>query len=166
MFTPPADGPDPRPLMVIVDSRGRVRCWENLKTWPYVRDFVALCSATTPREYGVYLASCGVKQVISGETQVDLRTALAELNQKFGVCTIRVDSGGTLNSVLLSAGLVDTVSVLIPPCIAGGKPGPTLSDPLRAGITDLPMPLFLRSCEMQKNGIIWVQYSVNPKQGQ
>jgi len=32
IFTPPADRPDPRPLMVIADSRGRVRCWETLRT--------------------------------------------------------------------------------------------------------------------------------------
>lgn len=163
MFTPPPGKPDPRPIMVIADSRGRVRCWESLKTWPYVRDFVALSSTSTPEEYGEYLASCGVKQVIAGENRIDMRMALLTLNSQFGVRTVRVDSGGTLNSVLMAAGLVDTVSVLIHPCIAGGPAEPTLADPLRAGIRDLSLGLSLKSCEVMKDGIIWAQYSVNPE---
>jgi len=160
MFTPPPGTPDPRPLMVVADSRGRIRCWELLRKWPYVRDFVALCSSSTPHEYGDYLASCGIHQVIAGDRQVDMRLALEKLSEQFGVRTVRADSGGTLNSVLLATGLVDTVSVLIHPCIAGGKPEPTLSDPFRAGIGTLNVPLTLRSCEVQKNGILWVQYAV------
>jgi 2,5-diamino-6-(ribosylamino)-4(3H)-pyrimidinone 5'-phosphate reductase len=46
---------DPRPLLVVPDSRGRVRCWHFLKTWPYWRGFVALCSKKTPQEYLDYL---------------------------------------------------------------------------------------------------------------
>lgn len=160
MFTPRPGTPDPRPLMVVADSRGKVRCWEKLQKWPYVRDFVALCSSSTPREYGEYLASCGIHQVIAGDGQVDIRLALEKLTGQFGVRTVRADSGGTLNSVLLATGLVDTVSVLIHPCIAGGKPEPTLFDPLRAGIGTLNVPLTLRSCEVQENGIIWAQYTV------
>jgi 2,5-diamino-6-(ribosylamino)-4(3H)-pyrimidinone 5'-phosphate reductase len=89
-----------------------------------------------------------------------MRLALETLSEQFGVRTVRADSGGTLNSVLLATGLVDTVSVLIHPCIAGGKPESTLSDPLRAGIGTLDVPLTLRSCEVQKNGILWAQYAV------
>ncbi len=159
-FTPPPGTPDPRPLMVVADSRGRIRCWETLRKWPYVRDFVALCSSSTPCEYGEYLASCGIHQVIAGDMQVDMCLALEKLSGQFGVRTVRADSGGTLNSVLLATGLVEIVSVLIHPCIAGGKPEPSLSDPLRAGIGTLNIPLTLRSCEVQKNGIIWARYTV------
>jgi hypothetical protein len=32
MFTPPDNGKaDPRPLLVIADSRGRVRCWDAIR---------------------------------------------------------------------------------------------------------------------------------------
>jgi len=158
MFTPPADGPDPRPLMVIADSRGRVRCWETLRTWPYMRDLVALCSDSTPGEYLTYLRSCKVGTVVTGKNQVDMRAALEELNRQYGVRVVRVDSGGTLNSVLLHAGLVDEVSVLIHPFIAGGKPDPTLCDPLSAGILDLQVPLTHQHTEVLANGIIWARY--------
>ncbi len=158
MFTPPADGPDLRPLMVIADSRGRVRCWETLRTWPYMRDLVALCSDSTPGEYLTYLRSCNVGTVVTGKNQVDMRAALEELNRQYGVRVVRVDSGGTLNSVLLHAGLVDEVSVLIHPFIAGGKPDPTLCDPLSAGIPDLQVSLTHQHTEVLANGIIWARY--------
>lgn len=159
MFTPPADGPDPRPLMVIADSRGRVRCWETLRSWPYMRDLVALCSGSTPDEYLDYLRQCRVGTIRAGEQQVDMRAALEELNRQFGVRTVRVDSGGTLNSVLLHEGLVEEVSVLVHPFIAGGRADPTLCDPLHAGILDLQVPLTHRHTEVMGNGIVWSRYT-------
>jgi 2,5-diamino-6-(ribosylamino)-4(3H)-pyrimidinone 5'-phosphate reductase len=71
-----------------------------------------------------------------------------------------VDSGGTLNSVLLHAGLVSEVSVLIHPFIAGGNADPTLSDPLKAGIPDLQVPLRLQGMEVVGDGIVWARYLV------
>ncbi|MDD1687534.1 RibD family protein [Methanoregula sp.] len=159
MFTPPADGPDPRPLMVIADSRGRVRCWETLRSWPYMRDLIALCSGSTPDEYLDYLRQCRIGVIRAGEQQVDMRAALEELNRQFGVRTIRVDSGGTLNSVLLHEGLVDEISILVHPFIAGGRADPTLCDPLHAGIRDLQVPLTHRHTEVLGNGIVWSRYT-------
>ncbi|MEO0433105.1 MAG: dihydrofolate reductase family protein, partial [Cyanobacteria bacterium J06656_5] len=38
----------------------------------------------------------------------------------FGVTVVRVDSGGTLNGVLLRAGLVDELHLLVHPTLVGG----------------------------------------------
>jgi 2,5-diamino-6-(ribosylamino)-4(3H)-pyrimidinone 5'-phosphate reductase len=89
-----------------------------------------------------------------------MRAALEALNTRYGVKVLRVDSGGTLNSVLLHAGLVDEISVLIHPVIAGGNADPTLSDPLKAGIEDLQVPLRLQSTSVVGCGIVWVRYMV------
>lgn len=164
IFTPSPDQPDPRPLMVIADSRGRVRCWETLKTWPYMRDLVALCSSATPPEYLQYLSQSSIETIRAGVDQVDLRAALEELNRRYAVKTVRVDSGGALNSVLLHDGLVDEVSVLIHPIIAGGKADPTLCDPLRAGILDLQIPLVHNRTEVLANGIVWSRYAAQKRE--
>ena len=160
IFTPPANSPDPRPLMVIADSRGRVRCWETLQTWPYMRDLIALCTTSTPGEYMEYLKTTGIRTISAGIDRVNLRAALEMLNNEYNVRTVRVDSGGTLNSVLLYEGLVDEVSVLIHPFIAGGRADPTLCDPLNAGIQGLQIPLTHRSTEVLGNGIVWSRYSL------
>ena len=56
----------------------------------------------------------------SGRAKVDLRAGFKALELKYGVKTVRVDSGGTLNGVLLREGLVDEVSLLISPALVGG----------------------------------------------
>jgi len=165
MFAPPKDTKDTRPLLVIADSRGRVRCWDAIRRWPYMRDVLALCSTSTPPEYIGYLKDHRIGTIVAGDDHIDMRVALESLNRKYGVKVLRVDSGGTLNSVLLHAGLVSEVSVLIHPYIAGGKADPTLSDPLKAGISELKVALQLQSSEVVGDGIVWSRYTVLEKTG-
>lgn len=64
-------------------------------------------------EYIGYLEREGIDAIVTGEERVDLRAALEELADRYGVRTVRMDSGGTLNAALLRAGLVDELSVLV-----------------------------------------------------
>jgi 2,5-diamino-6-(ribosylamino)-4(3H)-pyrimidinone 5'-phosphate reductase len=160
MFRPPPGAPDTRPLLVIADSRGRVRCWDAIRKWPYTRDVLALCSSATPQEYLQYLADRKIGSIIAGADRIDMRAALAELNLQHGINTVRVDSGGTLNSVLLQAGVVSEVSVLIHPFLSGGQPGPTMFDPEKAGFPNLQVSLIHQSTEVVGDGIVWLRYSV------
>lgn len=165
MFRPPAGSPDTRPLLLIADSRGRVRCWDAIRKWPYMRGVLALCSRATPAGHLAYLNERQIEAIVTGSDHIDMRAALETLNREHGVKILRVDSGGTLNSVLLHAGLVDEVSILIHPFIAGGKADPTLCDPLRAGIEDLQVPLTHRSTEVMDGGIVWSRYTVQEDRG-
>jgi 2,5-diamino-6-(ribosylamino)-4(3H)-pyrimidinone 5'-phosphate reductase len=125
-----------------------------------MRDVLALCSSSTPQEHRGYLADRHIGTIVAGDDRIDMRAALEALNRLYGVHILRVDSGGTFNSVLLHAGLVDEVSVLIHPFIAGGKADPTLSDPLKAGILDLQVHLRLLSAEVAGEGVVWARYTV------
>jgi 2,5-diamino-6-(ribosylamino)-4(3H)-pyrimidinone 5'-phosphate reductase len=160
MFRPPSGAPDTRPLLVIADSRGRVRCWDTIRKWPFTRDVLALCSSATPQDYLQYLADRKIGSIIAGADRIDMRAALAELNLQHGVNTVRVDSGGTLNSVLLQAGVVSEMSVLIHPFLSGGQPGPTMFDPEKAGFPNLQVSLTHLSTEVVGDGIVWLRYSV------
>ena len=160
MFRPLEGAPDPRPLLVIADSRGRVRCWDAIRTWPYMRDVLAFCSFSTPQDYLAYLAERKIAAIVAGNDRIDMRNALAALNRQYGVSTVRVDSGGTLNSVLLQAGVVDEISVLIHPILAGGRAEPTMFDPLKAGFPAFQVPLKHLRMEVLGNGIVWARYTV------
>lgn len=158
---PPERNPqDTRPLMVVVDSRGRVKNYGWLRKQPYWRDVVALCSNSTPAGYLAYLQERGVEHLISGEDKVDLKVALEQLNERYGVRVVRVESGGTLNGALLRAGLVDEVSVLIVPTMVGGS---AIRPLFRA--PDLTSPegvINLRLLQMDKleGDSIWLRYEV------
>ncbi len=161
MFRPPEGVKDPRPLLVIADSRGRVRCWDAIRKWPYMREVLAFCSGSTPEEYLSYLEERKIGAIVAGTDRIDMREALEMLNRKYGVETVRIDSGGTLNSVLLQAGVVDEVSVLIHPFLAGGRAEPTMFDPTKAGFPDLQVPLTHKGTEVMGNGLLWARYTVD-----
>jgi len=156
----PSDAADARQLLVIVDSRGRIRNWPVIRYQPYWRDAMALCSHATPRSYLDYLKEQQIDYIVAGDDRVDLRAALEELNARYGVQVVRVDSGGILNGVLLRAGLVDEVCVLVNPELVGGTTprsmfvAPDLTSP--AGV----IRLRLLDIERVRSDYVWLRYEV------
>jgi 2,5-diamino-6-(ribosylamino)-4(3H)-pyrimidinone 5'-phosphate reductase len=153
---PPSHGP----LLAVTDSRGRIRQWGLIRNQPYWRDAIALVSASTPEEYLSYLGEEGVQYILTGDEHVDLRKGLEELHSRYSVESVRVDSGGTLNGVLLRHGLVDEVSLLIEPSLVGGTSprsifrAPDLASP--DGVIDLR----LTHVEQLGDDVVWIRYDV------
>jgi 2,5-diamino-6-(ribosylamino)-4(3H)-pyrimidinone 5'-phosphate reductase len=158
---PPAVDPeDRRPLLVVPDSKGRIRSWDYWRTQPYWRDAVVLCSHDTPQSYLDYLLSRKVDYIKTGRQHVDLQAALEELNIRYGVKTVRVDSGGTLNGALLRAGVVTDLSVMIHPALVGGTSARSLFRAPDLTSADGVLPLRLAHVEQMEGGIVWLQYEV------
>ena len=155
-----ADWAEPKQLLVVVDSRGQVRNWAALRRQPYWRDAMALCSQSTPHEYLDYLDNEGVAYILTGKDKVDLRAALQELNARFGVQSVRVDSGGVLNGALLRAGLVDEVSVIISPSLAGGITPNSIYQAEDLGSQQGIISLKLIQFERLDVDSIWLRYEV------
>lgn len=157
---PSVDPEDTRPLLVVTDSRGRVRNWQYLREVGHWRDVMALCSRSTPKSYLKYLELNKVSYLIAGDGRIDLRQALELLGRDLGIKIVRVDSGGTLNGALLRAGLVNEVSVLVYPALVGGfSPASLYRAPdLKSaeGVIDLE----LRSFEKLPGGVMWLRYDV------
>lgn len=154
------DPEDVRPLLVVPDSRGRVRCWQALREWGYWRGFIALVSASTPREYLDYLRARHVTPLEFGDDHVDYAAAFEHLGHEYGVRTIRVDSGGTLNGILLRAGLVDEVSLVVHPALVGGTSPLTFFRAPNVSSSMESIHLTLESAETLEGGIVWLRYSV------
>jgi 2,5-diamino-6-(ribosylamino)-4(3H)-pyrimidinone 5'-phosphate reductase len=146
------DATDTRPAMAVVDSGGKVRIWSALRKSGYWKDFIALVSETTHTEYLDYLDERHVSWIKAGKDKVDLQKALEELGER-GFETVRVDAGGILNSLLLEQGLVDEVSVLIHPALAGeaGKPFYKSANPVN---------LKLMECKQLEADLVWLRYTV------
>lgn len=111
---------DPRPLIAIVDGRGRVRRWSVFQQAPYWGRWVALLAGSVPEAHREYLSSRHVDALVIGGERVDLALGLERLYRDYGVRRVRVDSGGRLNGALLRADLVDEVHLLVCPWLAGG----------------------------------------------
>jgi 2,5-diamino-6-(ribosylamino)-4(3H)-pyrimidinone 5'-phosphate reductase len=154
---PSAD--DARPILLVPDSRGRLKSWHYWREQPYWKDFVSLCTQSTPPEHVEYLKRKRIKIITTGTEHVDYRQALEELNGQFGATVVRVDSGGTLNGVLLRAGLVDEIHLLVHPTLVGGISQKTFfreHNPEQAGEIALE---FLRS-ELHSERCLLLSYAV------
>jgi 2,5-diamino-6-(ribosylamino)-4(3H)-pyrimidinone 5'-phosphate reductase len=75
------------------------------------------------------------------------------------VSRVRVDAGGVLNRALLSAGLVDEISVVVAPYVAAGATAgsPPFFGELNGGD---PVSLDLTAVERLRQGHLWLRYEV------
>jgi 2,5-diamino-6-(ribosylamino)-4(3H)-pyrimidinone 5'-phosphate reductase len=153
---------EPRPLLVVPDSRGRVRNWVHALAQPWYGAIVVLTSQATPPDYLEYLNRRGITHLSAGEDQVDLAAALEVLHARYGVQSIRTDCGGRLNGALLAAGLVDEVAVIVNPSLA--------ADPRSQSFLTLPhalsaaaVPLALREVDRLNDGAVWLRYDMQQR---
>lgn len=151
---------DPRQLLVVVDSRGQIENWPAIRNQPYWRDVVVLCSTDTPQEYLNTLREQRIEYIVAGKKHVDLRGALAKLRTEFHVETMRVDSGGVLNGVLLRAGLVQGLKIVLNPCLTGGTSPKTLFVAPDLLSRDGVIPLELRGVKQLRDGYLLLEYEV------
>jgi len=154
------DPDDKRPILVVPDSKGQIRIWSEILKLPYINDVLVLCSRSTPREYLDFLDERYIDYLVVGYQQVDLENALEELNTKFGVKKVRVDSGGVLNGILLRQGLADEIHLLVHPELVGGTINnsifqtPGTDDELES------IKLYLEGMEKIKDDIIYLRYRI------
>ena len=100
-FIQPAPSPnDPRPLGIIVDSRGILRNFGALWQLGYLRGIVVLVSEVTPKDYTNYLSRHAIPYVKAGSDHVDFAEPFRLLREHYACASIRTDCGATLASAL------------------------------------------------------------------
>lgn len=155
-----AEKNDTRPLLIVPDSRGRIRIWSRVFETGYFRDILVLCSRSTPQEYLDFLEERLIKYMVIGYEKVNLGTALEEINVQFGVKSLRVESGGKLNGLLLRDDLVDEVCVLIHPAMVGGTSTDSIYIAPDLKSAEDALDLKLLKIEELKNEIILLHYRI------
>jgi 2,5-diamino-6-(ribosylamino)-4(3H)-pyrimidinone 5'-phosphate reductase len=154
----PRPGPAPDgPLLAVVDGRARVRQWDALRDCGSWSGVLALRAGETPFDDGVSPA----RQLVTGTNRVDLAAALGALAEREGAGLVRVDSGGSLIGALLRDELVDEVSLLVHPCIAGaaGDRAWHGGTPIRA------LDLKRIAAEPLDGGLTWLRYRIASPDG-
>jgi 2,5-diamino-6-(ribosylamino)-4(3H)-pyrimidinone 5'-phosphate reductase len=160
----PAAAGDTRPLLVIVDGRGRLSRYAWLREQPFWCDVLVLCSSATPASHLDRLRRHHVSHVVAGDGRVDLSITLRLLAERYHVGAVRVDAGGGLNGALLQARLVSEVSVVIAPYLAASAaadPSRLIACPGSAG----PVALELTAVERLRQGHVWLRYDVRDGPG-
>ena len=112
--------------------------------------------------YLAELRNDGVSCLFAGPDGHDLRRAMETLGESFGVRTLLLEGGGTINGAFLKAGLIDEISAVMYPGVDGLAGGPSIFE--YAG-EDGEKPAAGRSLrhlatEVLEGGIVWLHYRV------
>jgi riboflavin biosynthesis pyrimidine reductase len=136
-----------------VDPRGRLSWERGDIDGDHV---VAVLTARVADQYLASLREKGVSYLFAGTGDIDLPLALAKIGTMFGVRTLMLEGGGSLNGSMLRAGLVDELSLLIAP-VADGRTGtPTITDVGSGAFT--PRAMTLEQVERREGGVVWLRY--------
>lgn len=102
-------------------------------------------------------------KIIYFKDQIDFPDLFSQMKNKYLAERITIQSGGLLNSKFLRAGLVDEISIVIAPCLIGGKDtqslvgGESLHNEEDLGKIK---PLALKDCRVLENSYIHLTYQV------
>lgn len=94
---------------------------------------------------------------------IDFQNAFSRLNQEYGIDSMTIQTGGTLNSLFIRENLIDRVRIVIAPCLVGGKDTPSLMDGRslqNAAELSLIKTLTLTSCKRLKDNYLLLEYDV------
>ena len=118
---------------------------------------IVLISQRTNENYINYLEERNYDYLVCGNEHIDFEKAFITLSNKYGIKTILIDSGPTLNAVLLSRGLIDEISLLVSPVLIGIKSDKLLIH-LNKGNTNINLKLL--SCENFEKELVLLRYEV------
>jgi len=116
---------------------------------------------TTQPSYHAY--DCDNVDVIHYDRRIDFTDLFTRLHSCYGVERVTIQSGGTLNGILLRAKLLDFVNIVVAPVLVGGSTVSTLIDgpsPTGPGhLADLGV-LQLRDCRVLQHSYLNLIYQV------
>ena len=102
------------PYWIIVDTKGITKgLLHTCRSFEFCKDVIVLISQKTSQDYINYLKERNYDHLMCGNEYVNFEKALSDLKLQYGIKTILIDSGPTLNGVLLSNGLIDEISLLV-----------------------------------------------------
>lgn len=101
--------------------------------------------------------------IIYYPNEINIKELFVKLKQDYKIEKISLQSGGILNSLFLKQKLIDHISLIIAPCLIGGKDTPTSIDGV-APQTDDDLfnikALMLKKCEVLKHSYIYLYYDM------
>lgn len=138
-----------------VDGRGKLAWATNDLDGDHV---VAILSERVSDEYLGSLRDRAVSYLLAGAHEIDLPLALEKIGARFGVRTLMLEGGGSINGSMLRAGLVDELSVLVAPVVDGRVGTPALVDVEAEAVR--PQRLALEAVEKRADDVLWLRYRV------
>ena len=89
---------------------------------------IEVLSEDVDERYLGYLEAMEIPYIFAGETSIDVELALFKLKNKIGCETLLLEGGSIINGAFERAGVVDELSLVVAPMIAGKDSKPLFMD--------------------------------------
>ena len=101
--------------------------------------------------YLAYLRRVGVSYLFAGEKELDLSLALSKLKELFGIGKLLLEGGSILNGAFQREGVIDELSLVVAPTVAGAGDKPLFMDSQMEGYE-------LRQIRQHEKNVLWLNY--------
>lgn len=148
---------------VSVDTQGEIG-WESgifRKTGRPDAHVIEVLTEHTSPAYRAYLRKRGVSYILAGSEMLDSKIAAEKLYRLFGIDTLLICGGGTINWTFLQQGAVDELSLLIAPAADGNPDSVTVFEKSALLPPGEPVSFQLKNVERLKGDGIRLVYTVS-----
>ncbi|MBQ9264255.1 MAG: RibD family protein [Clostridia bacterium] len=145
---------------VVIDGEGTVH-WKSgmVNRRGETMHVIAILQENVSDAYIAHLRQAGVSCIFAGKDQLDLTQAVQKLKAQFGITSMLLSGGGIVDMAFLQAGLIDEISLVIPPVIDGGINLASAFDD--SPFVDQHSPVALHLIDMQRieGDGLWLRYA-------
>ncbi len=149
---------------VVIDGEGTVH-WQSgmVKRRGETMHVIAVLQENVSDDYIAHLRRAGVSFIFSGVDALDLSLAVRKLKEQFGIERMLLSGGGVVDWAFLQAGLIDEISLVIPPVIDGGTGLASAFDDSAFAIYHVPVALKLTDVQRLEGDGLWLQYKCSER---
>ena len=144
---------------VIIDGEGTI-LWQSgtVERRGDKMHVVTILQENVSDAYIAHLRQAGVSYVFAGKDSLDLPLAVRKLKEQFGIEKMLLSGGGIVDWAFLQAGLIDEISLIIPPVIDGGTGLASAFDDSAFAENHRPKALALIGVQRLEGDCIWLRY--------
>ena len=110
-----------------------------------------MCEELVSDAYLAYLKRIGVSYLFAGKTELNLLLAAEKLKALFGIETLLLEGGSVINGAFQIEGLVDELSLVVSPVVAGKEDKPLCDGSGMEGY-------HLQEVKQMEKDVIWLNY--------
>lgn len=121
------EGKPEHPIRIVIDSQARTPPDAKILHKGPGKRIIAVSGSVLSEKISTLNPHADI--IVTGSGKVDLKVLMSQLKSR-GINRLLVEGGGTLIWGMMSAGLVDELSMFVGNIIIGGKEAPTLADGL------------------------------------
>ena len=146
---------------VIIDGQGTIR-WQRgmVERRGDKMHVITVLQENVSDAYISHLRHADVSYVFAGKGSLDLPLAVRKLKELFGIQSMLLSGGGIVDWAFLQAGLIDEISLVIPPVIDGGTGLASAFDDSRFAAAHNPTAMLLKDVQRLDGDGIWLRYQI------